>query len=227
MSEWVESTSSTNDGKTLSETAPDNPSRGDEWIDTSFRKPARKIYYDEKWVSLIEGSNVPTKQTYTSGTHEVDVSDITKTVTVSVAGQEGQPGAVGGYAIAEIDLSSYDTLTVYPGSYREGGDGEGYTPGGGSYEYDEAGDGGNSSGIEADGDLILAAGGGGGVTEEVEGWTDYYSGGGGGGPAGGDGGYGDNGPTAGGVYKDDSADVIIQNTDTASEPEVQLFIKSD
>lgn len=226
---WVDSGTTSSANTSVSDTAPSNPSKGDEWVDTSFRTPERKVYDGGTWLATTKGTNVPDKQTYTTGTHEIDVSDITQIVTVIVSGEPGEWSTKGGHIIADVNLTEYNTLTVHAGSYQQGESGEGYEPSGGDYFYDEAGDGGNSSGIVADGNLILAAGGGGGDPEPVDGWSDYYLGGDGGGPNGGRGGTDPdyNRATNGGTYRDNNADITVQNTSTSNEPKVQLFINSN
>lgn len=221
MSEWTEAESSSS-GPIISETEPSNPSKGDEWVDESYRSPAKKIYMgDGEWATLVPGSNVPSEQTYTSGSHQIDVSDMTSTVTVELKGERGESagganGGNGAQIMAGVDLSRYDTLTVYAGNYEVGGSGD---PG--------AGDGGASSAIEADGEVIVAAGGGGGAGAEDGG--SYQYGGGGGGPGGGDGGpsnvntrYLSFSGSNGSGWAADS--VEIKNTGTATSPEAQLFI---
>lgn len=218
MTQWTEKQDSTGPDRVASESPPESPSKGTEWIDESYRSPALKYWDGEKFVELVPGSNVPSEQEYTSGTHQVDVSDITSTVTVELKGERGEStpdasGGRGGQIMAGIDLSRYDTLTVYAGNYKSGGSGTG-----------DGGDGGASSAIEGDGELIVAAGGGGGASYEYR-HDNYQTGGGGGGPSGGSGGeseyYGQAGEDGGYWTKDR---VEVKNTGTASSPNARLFI---
>ena len=223
MSQWVEAGSASGGGATVSETPPSSPSEGEEWLDTSYRKPERKVYLNGSWVVTNKGSNVPPKQVLTSP-DTFDVSDATSVVEVEAKGGRGgngsgqfsAPGGSCGAILAEIDLSYHDTLNVHFNSGRSGGSGRG-------------GHGGTGVEItDGDGTRLVGAGGGGGGEGSWDGGTRGHYGGRGGGPHGGHaGGKGDHNPDSGGDggtstnYESTTKKSTTRNNQGAS---VELFL---
>ncbi|WP_133304662.1 hypothetical protein [Halonotius aquaticus] len=191
MAEWNEKETSSTVGPIISDTQPSSPSKGDEWVDTSYLSPAKKIYLgDSGWATLITGTNVPDTQTYTSNA-EVDVSGINETVRIGIVGESGEgtgrwsPGGEAGRGTIEVDLSSYNTLKLRPGSL------EGETSSQEDQYIDRysysTGAGGSGTAIrDGQGNVIAIAGGGGGeadygtYTDDGYGWIRGASGGEGG-----------------------------------------------
>lgn len=234
MSEWVETSKASGGGsQTYSDTAPSNPSEGDVWLDSSYRKPATKVYDGDKWVTTNEGSNVPGTQTITSDT-TVDVSDINEVVDVEIRGGRGGRGengyhgdnysSVGGYGtgiVASIDLSHFNTLSI---ARKSGQDGE-YTSGRYITTKYYAGDGGDGMMLSGDGtSLIGAGGGGGGYARDVDGG--FADGGDGGGPNGGSGASTPEtlGGYAGSPYVANHSAVQKKSTSDSTSAKVDLFI---
>ena len=251
MSKWVEASKASSGGTTVSDTKPSNPSKGDEWVDESFRKPAKKVYMgDGEWATLVPGSNVPGETTYTSNA-EVDVSNINETVRIELTAEEGEsakwsPGGAGGAGIVEVDLTPYNKIQVRPGL-------EGHNPSAGEFienRHDvarwHAGTGGSGVEIQdGQGNTIAIAGGGGGEADYGSYRDDGYrfikgSSGGEGGPTGtsasGNGGsyttYWNDGDKINShteaedgivIAKQDSATVVSSNTARGEKPSVTLF----
>lgn len=143
---------------TPSDTAPQDPSEGDKWIDTSLRDPAEKVYINGNWVTLIKGNDPPESSvSYSSiGVYTYDVSDITDNIQISLKAENGEHvneydrGGSGASCVLYLDLESYTTIEI------QIVDGDpGWTP--------DDGDGGDGVNIYADETLIAVAGGGGGA----------------------------------------------------------------
>ena len=230
MSQWVEASKASggSGGRTLSETEPSNPSKGDEWIDTSYNTPATKIWDGNRWLVASQGSNLPPSETLSgSESKTYDVSDSNEEAEFTVIGQKGGstfdnsdwegpfPGGKGGRITATVDLSGYNTIKVDSQHQKGGSSG---------YYYDGA-DGGDSAAVlDGNDNVLIAAGGGGGAG------GDHNDGKPGAGPNGGYGGgvsYGDGGD--GGVYLDGGNPHLVKKTTTtqaAGSTEVRAFSNS-
>lgn len=211
-------------GPTVSDTEPSEPTEGDEWVDTSYASPAKKIYSDNEWKTLVEGSNVPGEKTYTSD-KEVDVSNIDETVDVQLGGsrgREGDPdrhgdvhkGGSGGEVVCSIDLTTFDTLKIIRNA---GGGGEG--------GLTSAGGGGDGMEIQASDGTTLCGAGGGGGGGSTTGAPTTLCGGDGGGPEGGSGGCGSRSGNGGGQMVANLPEVTEKATGSRSDtsPYVTLF----
>ena len=178
MSEWTETESAgSGGGTTVSSTEPSNPSRGDEWVDDSYRKPAKKVYMgDGKWATLVPGSNVPGEQTYTSN-NVVDVSNINETVQIELVATEGESAkwesGAGGAGIVEVDLTSYNEIKVRPGSLK--GDAPSGPDQHSKYNYSPGAGGNGTAILDGSGNTIAVAGGGGGSGDYDTTYDDGYS----------------------------------------------------
>ena len=231
MSQWTESSGSGGGEMVFSDTTPESPSRGLVWIDESFRTPAQKYYDGEKWVTLVEGSNVPGTQTYTNST-TVDVSNIDSTVEVRVAGGKGDtggdrtsgsgshnyPGGNGGVIIASIDLAYYDTLEIRRNQGERGEEIYQTLP---PYNTMRSDGGDGMEILSGDGTRLVGGGGGGGGSPENNN-GEMGEAGAGGGPNGGSGGYGDG--EDGGIYLANHPSVASKSTSSNNEgASVELF----
>lgn len=96
MSQWVESAPGSSGGPTVSNTEPKNPSSGQEWIDSSYKRPAKKVYINDEigWKTLVGGSDLPESEKLTpnrlsGGTKTFDVSDLDQEVYFTLASGSG------------------------------------------------------------------------------------------------------------------------------------------
>ena len=185
----------------VSDEKPENPSDGDEWVNTSYNnRPEKRIYSNGTWSILITGINFPPlndTQYYKDDTREkrtLDVEYITGNATFIIRTEPGEDGDStsntgshlrysqdadhgenGGGAIAEavIDCEPYDTLIVKPGSIS-GNNGQ-YSEITGRDRRPEAwgGDGGDGTKIiDGKGNTVVEVTGGAGASAARAFWYD-------------------------------------------------------
>jgi len=167
MSEWTETASAgSGGGTTVSSTEPSNPSKGDEWVDTFYDSPAKKVYDGEEWITLVEGSYA--EKTFTSN-HVKNVSDINKNVRIELVAAPGKEAyewnphtstGAGGAGVVEVDLTPYNRIDIRPG-WKEGESGTSGGRYGGNYDSGAGGD--ATAILDGSGNTIAVAGGGGGA----------------------------------------------------------------
>lgn len=173
----------------VTDTNPSNPNEGDEWVDTTYKQPAKKVWDGNNWVLLVEGKNTPRQQTVTSNT-TLDVSDADETIGFELRGGQGKrtgvwgdyfstgntlhnyhryflhEGGKGASVFVNVNLTEVDTIDV---NFHEASESEKIQFG---WEYNDdtyvTAKGGKSVTIDFDGQTV-AAGGGPGIV-----WWHYY-----------------------------------------------------
>jgi len=122
----------------VSQTEPSNPSKGDEWVDTSYTRPGKKVWTGSSWSILIGGSNLSQSKKLTTE-KTISVSDSNETTKFELQSGGGEDstanivskgqgygcgwqcdntdaetfeGGLGKKVVARINLSKISTLKI-------------------------------------------------------------------------------------------------------------------